>query len=692
VFSQRVWRSVFGLLAATLSFALIVPTAADAATTSAPKTSGGRETATGLIAKYAAGVSVSTPNGGFVGQAQLVAAGFRISNGSALGAGWHSLKFAEPVALVQAQAAATLLATQPSVVFAGVDHNLAPAAQAARPLSTSRLTASKSVGAVRNVRATDGWQASAPNTAAISVNWLKPISLGGGKLHGYRLQASIDGGNKVLYSVTQVGASTRARLTREVVAGQKLSIRVASVVRVDGGLRVGRFSSWVSASATTVPSVPKFISEPVATTTIFPRWQLLNGPETGGLGVSYQATASLNGSVVDTCSTDGDSCAFTKLEDGTRYSVALRATNSRGFANAFNPAAVADPLFQYQWALDKTHGINAESAWSRTTGQGVVVAVIDSGITEHPDLAAQLFRNSDGSVYGYDFVADAANAQDGDGRDANPMDPNAGAGWHGTHVSGIIAAAANDQGVIGVAPGAKLLEVRALGANGGKESDLISSLQWAAGIPISGVPNNLYPAKVVNLSLGFIASCDGATTAVLRKLYDSGVTVITAAGNDNSYATISYPGNCVPTINVGASGYYGDRADYSNFGLGVDISAPGGSQLPNSGAPMMPGTALKYTGLVLSTYNDGAEALGNANYGYEQGTSMAAPFVTGVVALIYAARPDFTPDQVWQAMKGTVTPWGSGTACGSFSASNGCGAGIINAGEALTWALSQPKK
>lgn len=682
-------RSIFAFLTAVSTIFVTAPASAAVLGSQQNPNS---ISASGLIVKYRSGVHVAAASGQFLGSKALKSAGFSLRNGKALGAGWHSVTFEMPQSLPAAQAAAAVLAHQPGVLLASIDQSVTPAFKAVTPLTAPALSSSKTISAAQRAKATDGWQASSPNTAAISVSWQKPLTLGGGKLHGYRLQVSIDAGNTTLYSLTVTGSKTSAILTREVVAGQAVSVRIAAVVQVSGALRVGRFTKWVTANPTTVPSVPKFITEPVATRSSLPKWQLLEGPETGGLNVTYTATASIGGQVVDSCTTESDSCGFAKLEPGVQYSVQLKASNLRGSALAFNPSVVADPLFQYQWALDKTHGINAESAWTRTTGQGVVVAVIDSGITEHPDLAGQLFRNTDGTVYGYDFVTSVTNSQDGDGRDANPADPNAGSGWHGTHVSGIIAAAANDQGVIGVAPGAKLLEVRALGANGGVESDLLAALHWATGVAVPGVATNLHPAKVVNLSLGYIASCDSATTAVLKELYDAGVTVITAAGNDNSFATISYPGNCVPTINVGATAYNGDRAHYSNFGVGVDISAPGGDQLPSSGAPMMPGSNPNFTGLILSTYNDGAEQLGNANYGYEQGTSMAAPFVTGVVALIYAARPDFTPAQIWQALQASATAWGPGTSCASASANQGCGVGILNAGAALTWALSQPKK
>lgn len=687
-------------LAAAILLALAAGAPAQASNTSptGPVTS----TVSGLIVHYRQGSTVALGEGTFLGQSNLAANGFSLQNSESLGEGWHSLKFSTPVTQALAEQAAKQLESLSGVLAAYPDQTVRPAASAVTKTKTAAKSNAlqafisglfaprilRTATAVRAVKVIDGWSNSQPNTATLKASWLKPVSVFGAKITGYRVQVSIDGGKKVLYSATQNTPVTQVSLLREVTPGQPFSVRVAAVTKLSDSIRVGKFSAWATGVATTIPQVPKFITEPKASVGSSPRWHLLEGSELGGLPVSYEATAFLGSNAIDVCTTQADTCLFEHLDPGNTYTVSLKAINARGFSRSFNAAAVTDDLFQYQWALGKQHGINAEAAWSRTTGQGVVVTVIDSGVSEHPDLAGQLLRNSDGSIYGYDFISNVNNAQDGDARDSNPTDPNAGSSWHGTHVSGIIAAAANGLGVVGVAPGVKLLELRALGANGGVESDLIAALHWAAGIAVPGTPTNIHPSRIINLSLGYVNTCDQATTSVLQSLHASGVTVITASGNDDSYAAISYPGNCVPTINVGASNFSSDRASYSNYGQSVDISAPGGDQQPSSGAPMMPGSSYAETGMILSTLNDGQDALGQPNYGYEQGTSMAAPFVTGVVALIYSARPDFTPDLVWQAIKETATIWDPNTFCFTQAPSKGCGAGIVNAGEAVTWALS----
>jgi len=159
--------------------------------------------------------------------------------------------------------------------------------------------------------------------------------------------------------------------------------------------------------------------------------------------------------------------------------------------------------------------------------------------------------------------------------------------------------------------------------------------------------------------------------------------VITAAGNNNTQALYSYPGNCYPTINVGATGFGGDRAYYSNYGRGVDISAPGGDDQKPGGAPT------ETNGEILSTMNDGIDALGKPNYDLAEGTSMATPLVTGIAALMYSVKPNITPDQIWEAFKNTVTPWPAGSFCSTASADNSCGAGIANATAAINYVLTK---
>jgi serine protease len=328
----------------------------------------------------------------------------------------------------------------------------------------------------------------------------------------------------------------------------------------------------------------------------------------------------------------------------------------------------------------------------------IVVAVLDTGITAHPDLENNV-------VTGYDFISDPSNARDGNGRDANPSDPgdypsaNTPSSWHGTHVSGIIAAESNDIGISGVAPNVKISPVRVLGVNGGSESDIAAGINWAIGVKISGIALNPNPAKVVNLSIGSssFSTCysNSPTQLAIDESKKRNVTLVTAAGNDNQFATNSYPGNCYGNITIGATGITGDRSYYSNYSgysrsqglyIGVDISAPGGDDRVGSGKPA--------GGQIWSTLNDGKTTVGRATYGAEEGTSMASPVAAGVVALMYSVRPSLTYTQVWEILSSTTRPFNSNSDCksqmidtpltdGSTVTTGLCGVGIIDAQAAL---------
>jgi serine protease len=422
----------------------------------------------------------------------------------------------------------------------------------------------------------------------------------------------------------------------------------------------------------------------------------------GGLPVTYVATATAEGLPTATCTTISNTCAFTGLSAGVNYSLSLVATNKRGSTSAVTEFKPADEFYSSQWHLFAEYGVNMPKAWNYTRGnKSVVVAVIDSGITKHPDLDAQV-------VPGYDFVSNKNRSNDGDGWDADPSDPGdyftdtrgnfVESSWHGTHVAGIIAAASNNIGITGVAPGIVIQPVRAMGADGGTSADLIAAINWAAGLSVPGVPDNPTPAKVINMSMGTsgISICDdiaaggrlGSTGQALKAAKAAGVTTITAAGNFNTDARFSYPGNCFPTINVGATGFSGDRAWYSNFtaptaqGVGVDISAPGGDDRDQSQTP--PSTE----GQLVSTFNDGQSKPGNPTYAIEEGTSMAAPVVSGIVALLYSIKPTLTFDEAWNIISKTVKPFKPGGQCAT-STTGLCGIGIVNAGAAVEFLIGQ---
>lgn len=356
--------------------------------------------------------------------------------------------------------------------------------------------------------------------------------------------------------------------------------------------------------------------------------------------------------------------------------------------------AAADPndeFYAQQWNLwDYDFGIRAADAWGASRGDGVVVAVVDTGITGHPDLDANVLP-------GYDMIADAADARDGNGRDANARDegdwvaanscgfrhPAVDSSWHGTHVAGTIAAATNNgRGVAGVAPGAKILPVRALGVCGGYTSDIADGIVWATGGAVPGVPTTTTPAKVVNLSLGGPGLCsapDPDEGRVLQDAVDSanraGAVVVVAAGNENTNASASSPANCEDVITVGASGPRGARAPYSNYGAVVDVAAPGGD------------ATWSWAGGIASTVNDGLTkpVIGPAaeTYAFYEGTSSAAPHVAGVAALLLAAEPTLTPAEVEARIKQSARPLACTVSAANPKVAKPCGSGLVDAPAAL---------
>ncbi|MBB3225509.1 serine protease [Luteibacter sp. Sphag1AF] len=330
---------------------------------------------------------------------------------------------------------------------------------------------------------------------------------------------------------------------------------------------------------------------------------------------------------------------------------------------------VTDPLWKKQWSLhDAKVGMDVEVAWKRTKGEGTVVAVLDTGIVPHPDLDSQ-------RLPGYDFISEATDARDGDGRDADPADEGdwneAGqcgarsfipSSWHGSHVAGIaVGRQGNGQGIAGVAPEAKVLPVRVLGACGGATSDIADAIVWASGGKVKGVPLNPHRADVINLSLGSLSSCGRAFSRAISKARANGSVVVVAAGNSSVNVNYASPANCPGVVAVAALGRKGDVAGYSNFGKGVTLSAPGGS---NNGAK---------ENNVVSSVDAGERGRERAGFSYYAGTSMAAPHVAGLVALMRAVDPAISVDAVMQQLMDNARPL-PGRCTG------GCGAGLADAG------------
>ncbi|MEN9342978.1 MAG: hypothetical protein RIR24_565 [Actinomycetota bacterium] len=686
------FRGVASLLLATaLSVGLVSPASAVRAPFEPTETG----TAAGLIVKYRDGVEPIAADGLAAGSnAARVALNF----GHALSTDIFTADFENDLPTSQARKIAALLEQDPRVEMVSINHNFSAAAL--RVGAGSALTALRAASAVQSLRAVDAYNKANPTTAAVRLTWRAPKSLFGARVTSYVVEYSSTAGQS--WTSIKVGPSLSYTVNTGLEAGTRYSFRVKAVTKLGSASRAGTASAVVSVRPTTAPQAPILATGNVVTSLVNPSWIQQTPAQQGGLPVTYLATATAAGLPTVTCTTISNTCAFVGLSPGVNYALSLVATNSRGSTAAVTEFKPADEYYSSQWHLFSQYGINLPKAWNYTRGsKSVVVAVIDSGITKHPDLDSQV-------VPGYDFVSNKNRSNDGDGWDADPSDPGdyytdargnfVESSWHGTHVAGIIAAASNSIGVTGVAPGVMLQPIRAMGVEGGTSADLIAAINWAAGLSVPGVANNPTPAKVINLSMGTsgVSVCDdipiggrlGSTGQALRAAKAAGVTTITAAGNFNTDARFSYPGNCFPTINVGATGFSGDRAWYSNFtaataqGVGVDISAPGGDDRDQAQSP--PSTE----GQLVSTFNDGQSKPGNPSYAIEEGTSMAAPVVSGIVALLYSIKPTLTFDEAWNILSKTVSPFKPGGQCAS-STTGLCGIGIVNAGAAVELLLSQ---
>jgi serine protease len=334
-------------------------------------------------------------------------------------------------------------------------------------------------------------------------------------------------------------------------------------------------------------------------------------------------------------------------------------------------STVTDGLFIRQWYMhDPRVGIDAEVAWKKTRGAGAVVAVLDTGVTPHPEFDGQLLP-------GWDFVSDAEAARDGDGRDGDPTDEGdwtevgdcaskraSASSWHGTHVMGIVAArqgsAFNGVGVVGVAPEAKLVPVRVLARCGGRLSDVADAIVWASGGQVPGVPR-MAPVDVINLSLGVPGACGTTLRRAISQARDRGTAIVVAAGNEGIKASATTPANCPGVVTVTALSRDGSMAWYANHGEAVTLAAPGGS-LNGAGADD-----------ILSSAWRGKRARVTPNFLYYAGTSVAAPQVAGLVALMRSVDPAISVDDITKQLVDNARPLPG-------PCPKGCGAGLMDAG------------
>jgi serine protease len=381
---------------------------------------------------------------------------------------------------------------------------------------------------------------------------------------------------------------------------------------------------------------------------------------------------------------------------------------------------------------------DAISAWAITTGStGTVIADVDTGVRfDHPDL----LRAGAGAGFGgrllpgYDFVGEDLNpttgaalgtfliANDGDGWDPDPSDPGdwinstdqmnttlfpaktcptQDSSWHGTRVMGVLGALTNNGvGIAGMTWNPYLLPVRALGKCGGYDSDIIAGMQWAVGMTVmdssgNNVPDNPYPADIINLSLGGTGSCPSAYANVISNLTTMGVLVVASAGNENG--PVDAPGNCAGVLAVVGLRNVGTKVGYSSFGAEAGVAAPAGNCVTTSGPCYRSIDTTSNTGLTTpgtNTYTDQT----NPNLG----TSFSAPIVSGIAALMRAVNANLTPPQLIARIEASASPFPPNNSvpplpvCPATDATTQecscvvgqCGAGMVNALSAVTAALN----
>ncbi|MCF6288148.1 MAG: S8 family serine peptidase [Proteobacteria bacterium] len=353
-----------------------------------------------------------------------------------------------------------------------------------------------------------------------------------------------------------------------------------------------------------------------------------------------------------------------------------------------------DTAYNTQWHYhEAAGGMRLPAAWDTTTGSSTVtVAVLDTGYRPHVDLTGNIIGQ-------YDMISDSTIGNDGNGRDANAQDPgdwttgqcgeDSDSSWHGTHVAGTVAAVSNNNSfVAGVAWNVGLVPIRVLGTCGGSLSDIADGIRWAAGLNVSGVPTNANPAQVMNLSLGsrVPAACSATYQNAITAAFNAGTTIVVAAGNENSSAGYP-PANCNNVISVTATNRNGGRAYYSNFGTAIDVAAPGGDAcnpigegFPASSSDCE-GNVWNESNMIQSTYNTGTTTPGADSIGAEQGTSMAAPHVAGLAALMYSIDINATPTEIENVLKSSVRSFPS---VGSHQCTTAiCGDGIVDANAAI---------
>lgn len=281
-----------------------------------------------------------------------------------------------------------------------------------------------------------------------------------------------------------------------------------------------------------------------------------------------------------------------------------------------------DELYSYQWHLPM---VNMPEAWDVSTGEGVTVAIIDTGV--NPFGRDSFGPIGDSRVLrGYNAIAGIPGGIDFEG--------------HGTHVAGVVGQETdNGTGVAGIAYGANILPVKSLSIFGvGVDSWIIRGIRWATD----------QGADVINLSLGSFNDSQAFEDAV-NYAYENGVTVVAASGNSGE-GEVMYPAAYENCIAVGAVNYIKVITDYSNYGDALDLVAPGGDN----------NVDLNGDGFADGILQENFGFFGfNWGFWYYAGTSFASPHVAGIAALVKSVHPDYGPDEIRQVLQDTAQDLGT---------------------------------
>ncbi|ALT76242.1 hypothetical protein AT984_02490 [Paucibacter sp. KCTC 42545] len=371
---------------------------------------------------------------------------------------------------------------------------------------------------------------------------------------------------------------------------------------------------------------------------------------------------------------------------------------------------------------------NFPKAWdlnqgSPVSGAAPVIAVLDTGVRDHPDLRANLI------LPGYNFISKAEYANNGGvGRNNDPTDTGdaltqaekdanlalwdgcpvqSSPSWHGTLVAGQLGAVTNNgKGVAGINWNAQILPVRVSGKCGAAVQDMVDGMRWAAGLPVSGVPLNTHPAKILVIGFAGVASCDTADAnpevARAAKLYQDAIAelrarnVLIVAAAGNTRGAVGRPANCAGVLGVTAVNRQGFKATYANMGPQLALAATGGDANYKRTCDDLAG--IPDEGIFSTSGPAATPSPTGEDYAAGTGTSFAAPQVAGVASLMWAANPALTLAQVEAGLKISARPHVAAAALGECSsASNAqrcscttstCGSGLLDAEEALRFAAA----